>query len=61
MRATKALCRERCAYRNQPPCFEVRHDLSTNGDHWVEDCENNPHCITMAIAVLLAYYPKREP
>lgn len=45
-RVGQAICRERCAFYGEPPCFEI------DGNWPPEACE--PSCLSSAIAALVA-------
>lgn len=52
-RVAEAICREKCAYYGDPPCFVV-------GDGLSEDCDE-PGCIWLArVAIAAMQEPEQE-
>lgn len=55
-KATRALCREKCAFMGEPPCFEMRGDKGEELP-WPNPNCNDPGCQAEAEAVLAALSP----
>lgn len=55
----RALCREKCAYRGEPPCFEMRDDKGERYPWPNEQCDE-PGCQAEAIAVMAVLSPSPD-
>lgn len=52
--AGRAICRETCAFMGEPPCWEVNCDHDEQALAWPSPHCNEPGCIALATAALLA-------
>jgi hypothetical protein len=52
-RSGRAICRETCAFKGGPPCFEVCRDL---GESWPPASCNDPGCLILAEVALTAFF-----
>jgi hypothetical protein len=59
IRPAMAICRERCAYRGEPPCFEISKEL---GEAWPPTSCDAPSCVILAATALAMFLnPQRKP
>lgn len=51
-RVAIAICRERCTYIGEPPCFQVARDFR---ETWPPESCDDPGCIVLATVALVVY------
>jgi hypothetical protein len=59
-RVARAICREKCAFYGEPPCFTLEDD-DGNLVPWPNPHCDEPGCGALAVAALLATPVQQEP
>jgi hypothetical protein len=59
-RVARAICREKCAFYGEPPCFSLEDD-DGNPVPWPNTHCDEPGCGALALAALLAQPEREEP
>ena len=58
-RVARAICRERCAFRGEPPCFEPQFTDEADDLGLSPHCDD-PGCKALAIAAVAALSPSTQ-